>query len=86
MRQTIYLVTETYTENDVEQYHNAPEVWAETHDEAVAYLKHIAEWKVRLYPDARLLGLDDKHLTVRYTDEGKDCIEFHYIHEVNQWR
>jgi hypothetical protein len=86
MKQKIYLVTETYTENGVEQYSNAPEVWAETHDEAVAYLKHIAEWKTRLYPGARLLGLDNMHLTVRYTDEGRDCVESHYIHEVNQCR
>lgn len=85
MKQKIYLVTETYTENGVEQYHNAPEVWAETHDEAVNYLKHIAKWKASLHPGARLIGQDEKHITLRYTDEGRDCIEYHYIHEVMQY-
>lgn len=86
MKETIYLVAETYTEDDVEQYHNAPAAWTRTHTGAKNYLKHIAEWKEKVYPGARVIGLDDRHLTLRYTDEGKDCVEFYFIHEVEQYK
>ena len=86
MKQKIYLVTETYTENGVEQYHNAPEVWTETHEEAEKYLMKIAGIARTYYPEVKETSLDEKTRSLQYTDnEGNDCIYTHYIHEVMQY-
>lgn len=77
-RQDIYIILKSLTVNDESYFESAPSTWCDTAEDAAELLRKTAERFKEWYSDLEVLGLDDKHLYVRYTDDEGQVRESSY--------
>lgn len=78
MEEKIYLILKSLTVNEESYFESAPSTWCDTAEDAAELLEKTAERFKEWYPDLKVLGHDEKHLYIRYTDDDGAVREANY--------
>ena len=82
----IYIILKSLTVDEEVCFESVPSTWCDSAEDASELLrkteKRLREW----YPDTTILGADERHLHVYYTDdEGKSHEACYWVEEIRRF-